>query len=642
MASFYVTTPIYYVNGAPHIGHAYTTIVADVMARCHRLRGEDVFFMTGTDEHGLKVQRAAEDRGITPLALADENSAKFRALFDELRLTHDRFIRTSEDVHKKTATQIFERMKANGDIYLGSYEGWYAASDEAYYAEDEIEDGCAKATGAKVEWVSESSYFFKLSAYQDRLLDWYRSQPECVRPQARYNEVFSFVEGGLSDLSISRTTFDWGVPVPGDPEHVMYVWVDALTNYITGVGAFGEDDEAFEKYWPCDVHLIGKDILRFHAVYWPAFLMSAGLPLPKQIWAHGWWLNEGVKMSKTLGNFIDAFALARDYDLDVLRYYLLREVPFGNDGNFASLNLRQRNNSELADNFGNLVNRTLKMAERFVGGVLPEVGAPTEEIDVALVAKAKEARAEYDAAIDALEFHRALEIALGLSADLNLYLQENQPWKLAKDESTKARCGEVLYHTIEGIRWVALLLSPFVPDAAAATLVALGEPEDGGGYATLEQWGRLPGGRAFSTPDVLFTKIELPKKEDGEEKGGKKAKPKKRPAPEGGYIGFDDFTKVHLRCGLVLSARRVEGSDKLLHLMVDLGDEEPHSVASGIAQSIAPEEIEGKRFVFVTNLKPRKVFKIPSEAMLLAADTADGGLSLASLPDSVPAGAEIS
>ncbi|MCA9647115.1 MAG: methionine--tRNA ligase, partial [Myxococcales bacterium] len=396
MSSFYVTTPIYYVNGTPHIGHAYTTLVADTLARYHRQRGDQVFFMTGTDEHGLKVQREAERRGMTPQAMADEHSARFRSLFDTMKLSYDRFIRTTEDEHARVVRTLFETLRERGDIYLGEYEGWYAASDEAFYTDEEIQDGKVISTGATVEWVAERSYFFRLSAYRERLLQWYRENPECIRPEARYNEVYSFVEGELHDLSISRTTFDWGIPVPGDPEHVMYVWLDALTNYITGVGAFSDAPE-WTTFWPCDVHLIGKDILRFHAVYWPAFLMSAGLPLPRTIFAHGWWLNEGVKMSKSLGNFIDAFELLERAELDVLRYYMLREVSFGNDGNFSYRNLLVRNNSELADNLGNLVNRTLRMTERFLGGVIPAEAEVTAE-DEAIVARAFQAR-------DAVEAH---------------------------------------------------------------------------------------------------------------------------------------------------------------------------------------------------------------------------------------------
>ena len=369
MSKFYITTPIYYVNGAPHIGHAYTTIVADAFARHYRQRGDDVFFLTGTDEHGLKIQRAAEEADMSPQELCDMNSAKFRDLFDELELTHDRFIRTTEEDHKETVLTILEKMKDAGDIYKDKYEGWYAASDEAYYDESEIEDGRAIATGAEVEWVEEPSYFFRLSKYEDELLEWYESRPSPVEPKARRNEVHSFVDGGLDDLSISRTTFDWGIPMPDDPEHVLYVWVDALTNYISGVGGF-DSAGSTGPYWPADIHLIGKDILRFHAVYWPAFLMSAGIEPPDEVFAHGWWMVEGEKMSKSKGNWLDAFDLAEQFDLDLLRYFMMREIPLGSDGNFDRKRLVERNNSELADNIGNLVNRVTKMAQGFIDGRL--------------------------------------------------------------------------------------------------------------------------------------------------------------------------------------------------------------------------------------------------------------------------------
>jgi len=643
METFYVTTPIYYVNGSPHIGHAYTTIVADVLARYHRMRGDEVFFMTGTDEHGLKVQREAEKAGKTPKQLADENSQKFRDVFERLELTHDRFIRTTDEDHVRVATRIFQAMKERGDIYLDTYEGWYAAADEAFYAEDEIEDGKAIASGAPVEWVSEASYFFRLSAYQDKLLAWYKSNPNCIRPEARYNEVVSFVEGGLQDLSISRTTFGWGIPIPEDDDHIMYVWVDALTNYITGVGAFGEDDEAFGKFWPCSLHLLGKDILRFHCVFWPAFLMSAGLEPPEQLFVHGWWLVEGEKMSKRAGNWIDPNDLVDEFPLDVLRYYLLREVPFGNDGNFVRERLIERNNSELADNFGNLVNRMVKMVQRFVGGKAPAFGALTDD-DKALVEVAEKARGEVEDAFAAREFHRALEVTLSLSTELNQYVQRNQPWKLAKDESQAERLGQVLYHTLEGIRWVALLLSPVLPEAAGKVLDALGIEESARNFSTLE-WGGLSQGQTIGDPDVLFTKLELPKKEEEAEqapKQQKKKKEKKKSEDKGGKLDFKDFQQLEMRVGLVVAAEKIDGADKLLKLSVDVGEDKPRTVVAGIALAYEPEALVGNRYAVVTNLKPAKIFGIKSEAMMLAADTTDGKLELAKFSEATAPGTRIS
>lgn len=640
---FYVSTPIYYVNGAPHIGHAYTTIVADALARYHRLRGNEVFFLTGTDEHGLKVQRSAEAQNISPKALADENSAKFRTLFDRLSLSYDRFIRTTEDEHKQVVLAVLERMIANDDVYLGKYEGWYSASDEAFYAEDEIEDGKAKASGSAVEWVVEESYFFRLGKYQQPLLDWYRQNPDCIKPQGRYNEVVSFVEGGLEDLSISRTTFDWGIPWPKDPKHVLYVWVDALTNYISALGGF-EGSSAYDHFWPCNIHLIGKDILRFHAVYWPAFLLSAKLEPPRCVFAHGWWLNRGEKMSKSKGNFIDAQELVESYDLDVLRYYMLREVPLGNDGNFAQERLIERNNAELADNYGNLVNRTIAMLGRFGQGKAPAATTGQEhEEDQALVEKALEAVSVVDEHIKQYELHRALEVIFQLSSELNLYLQRTQPWKLAKDADQAERLGQVLYNTLEGIRIVTLLLAAFIPDAALKVLTSLNAQDHS--LASLS-WGGLQPGVEIVAPAVLFNKLELPKEEPKQEEPAPKAKAEKKSktkeeAPVE-QIEFTDFQKVELRVGLIVSAERVEGSSKLLKLQIDVGEERPRTVVSGIAKSFAPEDLTGNRYAVVTNLKPAKLFGILSEAMVLAADKPDGTLELARFSDAIAPGTRLS
>ena len=643
MGSFYVTTPIYYVNGQPHLGHAYTTMVADALARYYRQRGDEVFFMTGTDEHGLKVQREAEKRDMTPQQLADLNSAKFKATFDKLGLTYDRYIRTTEDAHKAVVTEIYKRMVANDDIYLSKYEGWYAAADEAFYDESEIEDGRSIETGAAVEWVEEESYFFRLSKYQEPLLEWYKSDPNCIRPESRYNEVSSFVASGLKDLSISRTTFDWGIELPDNPEHVMYVWVDALTNYITGVGAF-TDEERYNKFWPADLHLLGKDILRFHAVYWPAFLLSAGLDLPKQLFVHGWWLIEGKKMSKRDGNWLDPNKLVEQYPLDVLRYYLLREIPFGNDGNFAQARLCERNNAELADNLGNLVNRTTKMLGSFLGGVTPAVSLAEE--DQPLVDAATGTWEQVQAAIERRELHLALELILKFSTELNQYIQRNQPWKLAKQEDAKPRLEQVLYNAVEGIRWVAVMLSPFLPDTSARILGAFGV--ESSTFDTLT-WGALPAGQTITSPPVLFDKLEAPGTKEEAKKNDKQSKKQKKQKQndggakkeESGIIKFDQFLKVEMRVGLVESAQRVDGSDKLLLLQVNVGEEKPRQVVAGIGKAYAPEQLVGNRYAVVTNLKPAKIFKIRSEAMMLAADTEDGGLELATFTGAVAPGTRI-
>ena len=651
MSTYYVSTPIYYVNGAPHLGHAYTTLAADTLARYHRLLGDEVFFLTGTDEHGLKIQRAAEERGVTPQQLADENSQRFKDLFDRLEITYDRYIRTTEPEHARVVTELYARMKARGDIYLGQYEGWYAAADEAFYDESEIQGGRSIETGAEVEWVEEQSYFFALSRYQERLLEWYRSNRECILPEARYNEVVSFVEGGLQDLSISRTTFDWGIPLEDDPEHVLYVWVDALTNYLTGVGAFSQDPR-FETFWPCDLHILGKDILRFHAVYWPAFLLSAGVELPRQFFIHGWWLVEGEKMSKRSGNSVEPSALLERYPLDLLRYYMLREMPFGNDGNFADERLVARNNAELADNFGNLVNRTARMVQNFLGARLGSDQRAEE--DQALIKAAEQTWQQVQRCMERSEFHRALELTLGLSSQLNLYVHTHQPWKLRKDESQRERLEQVLYHAIEGIRFVATLLIPFTPHAAEAVLDAF-QIAPSARSAEALRWGVLKPNDPISAPPVLFEKLELaptaaepPAEPRPEAKPGKKT-PSKQDKPslalesEGNSpLDFKDFQKVEIRVGKVLEASRVEGSEKLLLLRVDLGEQEPRQVVAGIAKAYEPEALLGNQYAVVTNLKPATIFKIRSEAMMLAADTTDGKLCLAPFPDSVAPGTRIS
>ena len=641
MSKFYVTTPIYYVNGAPHIGHAYTTILADAMARYHRLKGDDVYFLTGTDEHGIKIQRAAEKQGISPQQLVDENSAKFRELFDRLELTHDRFIRTTDDDHRRAVEEMVGRLSEAGDIYLGEYAGWYSASDEAYYDESEIEDGVAIASGSPVEWVEEKSYFFRLSAYEDRLLQWYDQNPECVAPESRRNEVASFVESGLRDLSISRTTFSWGIPMPDDPEHVLYVWVDALTNYITAVGAF-DDPERFERYWPADIHLIGKDILRFHAVYWPAFLMSAGLPLPRQVFAHGWWTVEGEKMSKSKGNFIDAFELADQYDLDVLRYYMIREVPFGNDGNFSKKRLVERNNAELADNVGNLVNRTLSMTVGFLDGVVPEPTRSDEEVDQQLVDHARTAVDKVDEAMDARQPHRALEAITALSGEVNNYVQTVQPWALNK-KGEQARLEQTLYTSLEAIRYVAVLLLAFVPDASQRILDALGLDHGLRTIDSLQTWGGLPQGTKVKKPDVLFTKLEVPQEDEEPAEQDEAVEAEDEDDQDGAnLISFDEFMNVEMRVGQIVEARPVDGADKLLELRVDVGEDSPRTVVAGVAKTFSPDDIRGWKVTMVTNLKPAKLFGIESQAMLLAAKRADGTFALARFPDDVQPGTAVS
>jgi methionyl-tRNA synthetase len=508
--SFYITTPIYYVNDKPHLGHAYTTIACDVLARFKRLDGFDVMFLTGTDEHGQKVAKAAEFAGIDPQTFCDGVSENFRALARAMNITNDDFIRTTEARHVRSCQALWQAMVASGNIYLGSYAGWYAVRDEAFYAEDELikrSDGSRIApSGAPVEWVQEPSYFFKLSAWTDRLLKYYDSAPNVIMPQSRRNEVISFVKSGLKDLSVSRTSFRWGIAVPDAPQHIMYVWVDALTNYITGVGYPDQDDARFKKFWPADVHMVGKDILRFHAVYWPAFLMAAGLAPPKRIFAHGWWTVEGEKMSKSLGNAIDPEKLIATVGLDQFRYFLMREVPFGNDGDFNRTAMTQRLNDELANGIGNLGQRVLSFIAKNCAGTLPNPGA-LGATDRALLEQAGKLLPAMREALDIQAIHQALGLWFDLVDAANRYIDQEAPWSLRKTD--QARMQTVLWVLAEVIRHLAVLAQPFVPDGAGRLLDQLAVGPADRAFASLTPPGALKGGQALPAPAGVFPRLEL-------------------------------------------------------------------------------------------------------------------------------------
>jgi len=512
MSSYYVTTPIYYVNDEPHLGHIYTTIAADVLARHQRLNGKDVFFLTGVDEHGQKVQQAAEARGIEPIELADQVVARYQSLWPELEITNDDFIRTSSERHKKGVQAMWRRLESAGAIYKDFYEDWYCVPCETYWTETQLKDAerwddrqCPDC-GREVERVQEESYFFRLSAFQDQLIAHIKANPDFIAPTSRRNEVLSFVEGGLNDLSVSRTTFSWGVPVPDDEGHVVYVWIDALTNYLSALG-FPEPE--VPKYWPADVHLIGKDILRFHAVYWPCMLMAAGLPLPKRVFAHGWWTVEGEKMSKSKGNALRPAELLKEYDADVIRYFLLREVPFGHDGDFSFVALKQRYNSELANDVGNLLNRSLAMLNKYRGGVLGPVG-DLQEMDRALIADVEGMQRDVDAAMDKQAFHIALERINEVVRHGNRYVEDNAPWALAKADDD-VRLDTVLYHLVETLRLVAVQLLPFMPVKMQAMLEQIYDREmaiDAMQMADIGGWGLLGPGHQCRRPSPLFPRME--------------------------------------------------------------------------------------------------------------------------------------
>jgi methionyl-tRNA synthetase len=665
---FYITTPIYYVNARPHIGHAYTTIACDAIARRQRMLGSDTYFLTGTDEHGQKIERAVEASGKTPQEFADEISAQFRALWDRMGLTYDDFIRTTSDRHKNGAQALFRKIRDNGYIYKGTYTGQYCVYDELYV--DAVGPGApCPECGRPTETVHEENYFFKLSAFQDKLLALYNDQPDFIRPETRRNEVMSFVRGGLRDLSISRSTFSWGIPVPDDPKHVIYVWLDALTNYITALGYGSSDTTKFDKYWPADVQMIGKEIVRFHCVYWPAFLMAAGLPLPKGIVAHGWLLFEENKMSKSRGNIVRAETILEVLGSDALRYFLLREIVFGQDGSFSFDAVVQRYNADLANGLGNLASRTLTMITRYFKGEIPYPShtAAHTAADDTIAAAARKAIAESSALFDQYQFSKALEVAWGLVASVDKYIVENEPWALGEkqDEGSRARLATILYTSAEALRIVTALAHPVIPDSTARIWSQLGLGDIKKFTLSDLKWGQLPLGTRLGTVEPVFPRadksaIERMQKMEDE---GRSALPVAETKPEtvsaptapstaalpvpkpaapaaDGKISIDDFSKVELRVGQVKVAERVKGADKLLRLEVDLGTE-VRQVVAGIAEAYAPETLVGRKVVIVVNLAPRKLRGLESNGMIVAASPEGGKPVLASFLEDVPVGTRL-
>jgi len=640
--TFYITTPIYYVNDMPHIGHIYTTVMADVLARYHRLRGRNVRFLTGTDEHGQKIEKAARTQGVEPVALADRVVARYHHLWRQLGISHDDFIRTTEPRHQAAVAEMIRRMKANDDIYAGEYTGWYCAGAEAFVPDSQVEDGRDTESGYPVEQLSEPSYFFRLSAYQGRLLDWYRSNPDCILPRTRYNEVVRFVEGGLKDLSISRASLSWGVPYPGDPGHVVYVWLDALTNYISALGFGSGDDDLFRTHWPASLHLVGKDILRFHCVYWPAFLMSAGLEPPRRVFGHGWWLRDEAKMSKSLGNVVRPDHLVERFGADALRYFLAREMTFGQDASFSDESFLERFNADLANALGNTASRTSALVHRNLGGVVPPVSA-----EGPVPPAAAEAVRAFTAAMDRLEPNRALESTWQLLSTLDGFIQSTRPWELARQESTRPQLESTLYACLEALRLVSLMVEPFMPTVAATLREQLGAshlPVDLGGATA---WGLLPGGAPLGASAPLFPRVDIAKyrAELQAERAAPAPPTMATPPPEspaaGEQIDIEAFAKVELKVGTVLTAERVKGSKKLVRLEVDLGEGAPRQLVAGIGGAYAPEQLLGRRVVVVANLKPAKLMGVESRGMLLAA-TADGQPFILTPDGEVPPGTRVS
>ncbi len=634
--TFYVTTPIYYVNDVPHIGHAYTTIIADALARFNRLRGKEVFFLTGTDEHGQKIERAAQEKGLQPWELADSVVGRFKDLWQALNISYDFFIRTTEPVHERSVQKIFLRLKEKGDIYKGVYQGWYCVSDENFLADEvPLEPDGSKTCpdcGKKAILVAEECYFFRLSRYEQPLLDFYQKNPSFVRPASRMNEVVSFVRQGLKDLSITRTTVKWGIPVPDDPEHTIYVWFDALHNYLTGIG-YDWDLARFEKFWPATIHLIGKDILRFHAIFWPAFLMAAGFPLPKTVFGHGWWLRDETKMSKSKGNVLDPHVILKTFGADPLRYFLLREIPIGLDGNFSHEGFLHRVNSDLANDLGNLVHRTMTMIVGNFGGVI-EQGEEEKENDRKIRQEFESLRERVAEHFEDYAISRALEEIWVYINSVNKYLAENEPWKLARDQGSRPRLARILYQAAAAIRGVAYLLYPVIPESSQKVWEMLGGREslEETRFADLRFDGLKPGLKIPKGLKPLFPRVVLEEFLREEETPGKKEE--KMDA-----ISFDEFKRMDLRVGEVLRAERVPGTDKLLKIEVDIGAEKRTMVA-GVADTYSPEELIGKKLVVIVNLKPAVIRGIESQAMLLAAEV--GGKAIIPFFDrDVPAGAKV-
>ena len=655
MKPFYITTPIYYINARPHIGHAYTTMVADAIARSRRLLGDDVFFLTGTDEHGQKVERAAQKAGMPTPTFADEIAAAFREMCRDLAITNDDFIRTTEPRHHKAAQEIWRRVADSGDIYKGDYEGWYCTIDEIFVPETQLVDGKCATCGNKVERLKEESYYFRLSKYQQPLLDFYAANPDFLQPAFRLNEVRTFVEAGLQDLSISRTSFQWGIPVPDDPKHVMYVWFDALTNYLTVLGFGSGDESRVARFWPSVTHFVGKEIVRQHALYWPAFLMSAGLTPPRRIIAHGWWLMGGAKMSKSVGNVARYQDYAEIFGVDALRYFVMREMPLGADANFSDEGILARFNADLANDLGNLVSRATTMIQRYCDGVVPD--SPPEkrdQLDADLTARIETTIAAVIRQFDSFQISSALQDAWELVRAVNQYIVKREPWTLAKKPDARGLLEATLYHAADALRVTGALVDPVMPSASARIRQMLGVAE--------EPWtglkaGTLRPGTRLGTIEPLFPRIEKTLEElramadtvtqpPDQTPAAAPAAPAAPPVVAGaapasdGRLSIDEFMKVELRVAKVLEAEAVPKSKKLLKLRIDVGTEQ-RTIVAGIAEAYQPDQLVGRSIVIVANLKPAKLMGIESNGMVLAASVEGGPPNLLAVDPSMPPGTRV-
>lgn len=642
---FYITTPIYYPSDKLHIGHAYTTTVADALARWHRFLGEDVFFLTGSDEHGQKIQRISQEKGLTEKEYVDGIVASFKELWAALNVQYDDFVRTTEERHHRAVQAVFQQLYDNGDIYKSKYEGWYCTPCETFWVEKKLDEGRCPDCQRPVELVEEESYFFRMGKYADRLLAHIEAHPEFIQPESRRNEMVNFIKGGLDDLCVTRTTFDWGVPVPFDDKHVIYVWVDAVTNYITAIG-YPDDEARVSHWWPADVHLVGKEIMRFHTIIWPILLMAVGLPLPKVVFGHGWLLFDSDKMSKSKGNVVDPHELIGEFGVDPIRYFLMREISFGQDGNFNRQALIGRTNSDLANDLGNLLNRSLAMLQKYFDGVVPQP-LDEEPLDRDLKTIAEAVPLEVAECLESLDINQALGAIWSLIGRANKYIDESAPWVLAKDKTTQGRLQTVMYNLMEVQRVSALLVKSFLPETGEKIWAQLGidEPIHEHGFSDT-RWGGLKPGVMTHKGDPIFPRIDqdeereaepAPKAQAAVEKKGDSAEVK----PVENVIGIEDFAKVELVVAAVLEAGTVQGADRLLKLQVDIGGE-TRQIVAGIAKHYEPDQLVGRRIIVVKNLKPAKLRGELSEGMLLAASSSDGDcLELLTVSDALAPGSRV-